>query len=89
MVGIRTSVETLAGAAYSRNLITRQVLEDVRILTLTQHWKANQLLLAIQDKIQLHPSSFFTFIEILQSEPALDYLARTLSECVCNSERMH
>ena len=78
MTGTRATVETLAGVAYSRKLISRQVLDDVRMPTLTQHKKADHLLLAIQDKVLVDPSSFFTFIEILESEPALYYLARTL-----------
>ena len=77
VTGITSSVETLAGEAYTKELIPRQVLDQV-LSTQPQRWKANILLLAIQDKIKVNPSSFSTFLDVLRSDPALDHLAGIL-----------
>ena len=77
VTGIRSCVETLAEAAYTRKLIPRQILDEV-LTTQPQRWKANILLLAIQDKIKVNPSSFSTFLDVLHSDPALEDLAGIL-----------
>ena len=77
VTGITSCVETLAGEAYTKKLIPRQVLDQV-LSTQPQRWKANILLLAIQDKIEVNPSSFSTFLDVLHSDPALDHLAGIL-----------
>ena len=79
VTGIRSSVDSLAIAAYSKRLIPKQVLEDVNTQSPPLR-KANTLLLAIQEKIEVNPPSFFTFLNILHSEPSLDYLATILKE---------
>jgi len=78
VTGIRSSVETLAEAAYTKKLIPRQVLDEVLTTTQPQRRKANILLLAIQDKIEVNPSSFSTFLDVLRSDKALDHLVRIL-----------
>ena len=88
VTGIRFSVETLAEVAYTKKLIPRQVLDEV-LTTQPQRRKANILLLAIQDKIKVNPSSFSTFLDVLHSDPALDHLAGILHNCANMSGHNH
>ena len=88
VTGIRSSANSLAVAAYSKRLIPKQVLEDVNT-QLPPLRKANTLLLAIQEKIEVNPTSFFTFLNILHSEPSLNYLATILEESASKSRHNH
>jgi len=78
VTGIRSSVETLAEVAYMKNFIPKQVLYEIQLTTQPQHRKANILLLAIQDQIEVNPTSFSKFLDVLRSDKALDHLARRL-----------
>jgi len=89
VTGITSCVETLAGEAYTEELIPRQVLGEVLTTTQSQRWKANILLLAIQDKIKVNPSSFFTFLDVLHSDPALKDLAGILHNGASMSGHNH
>lgn len=81
LTAITVCVRSLTTDAFSKKLIPEEVSDDI---TATNNYsnsqKANTFLLAVKNRIKGDSSAFYTFLDVLSSEPALEYLATRLKE---------
>ena len=71
----------LATELYSRDMISRDMRQEVQLETVPALIRTRKLLSAVEDQILTSPQpKFGDFLYILHSEPSLEHLARTLEE---------
>ena len=69
---------TVAPLAYSKELITDDVLDKATMETRSARQNALSFLTAIRDCIQVDPQAFYAFLDVLRSEPAFAALVAKL-----------
>ena len=77
MIAISSSPR-LVNQLYADDVITTPVRNKLSVMGLSKDEKNMILLNAVEDKIETDPSAFKAFVSALQSEPALDEMARQL-----------
>ena len=66
---------------YSRNMISTDINQEAQLETLSALTRTRKLLSAVEDQILANPTSKFRdFLDVLNSEPSLEHLARMLKE---------
>ena len=71
----------LAIQLYSREVISRDTRREAELETIPARTRTRKLLSAVGDQIIASPEpKFRDFLDILHSEPSLDYLVRMLEE---------
>ena len=71
----------LASLLYSRDMISRDARQEAQLETLSALTRTRKLLSAVEDQILTNPTSKFRdFLDVLNSEPSLEHLARKLEE---------
>ena len=70
----------LASSLYSTRIISRGVLNRVKLLTLTPSEKNVELFDAVEARIQTNPSDFGTLSDIFRSDPQLCVFAERLEQ---------
>ena len=71
----------LAAQLYVRDMISRDMRREAELETTPAPTRTRKLLSAVEDQILTSPEpKFGDFLNILHSEPSLDYLARKLEE---------
>ena len=77
--GIKSGLSDVASVAFSKSLITPDVMSEVYEVTgHSQKEKTHRLLSAIHDKISNQPSAFEDFVKALESVTSLEYLAKEM-----------
>ena len=77
----------LANSLYSRRIISRETLSEVRLPTLTDGTKNVILFDAVEDRIRTHPSDFLILLAILGRDSQLCIFAEGIrnSYCKCST----
>ena len=70
----------LASSLYSTRIISREILDRVKLLILTPTVKKMELFDAVEARIQTNPSDFGTLCDILRSDPQLCVFAERLEQ---------
>ena len=75
----------LASELYSKDMISREVRQEVQLETLNAQTRTYKLLSAVEDQIIASPASKFKdFLYILHSESSCEHLAKELEETYKN-----
>ena len=77
MIAISSS-PLLVNQLYADDVIAKSVLNKLTVIGISKDEKNMILLNSVEDKIETDPSAFMTFVSALQSEPALEEMARQL-----------
>ena len=77
MIAISSS-PLLVNQLYADDVITKSVRNKLTMIGISKDEKNMHLLDAVEDQIEIKPSAFMTFVSALQSEPALEEMARQL-----------
>ena len=73
---------TIAAEAYSRNLISRDVMDKMLVSTLTAREKAAILLTSVESQVSTNQQSFHEFVRVLKTQTNLVQTAEILQmEC--------
>ena len=73
----------LANSFYSAEIISREVLDRIKLPTLTPGEKNVVLFDAIEARIRTHPSDFCSLLTILSYEPSLRDFAKRIEDSYC------
>ena len=76
---VKTQPGSICDACFSKGYISPNIRDCMRIDSVTNESKAQKLIDAISDKIELNPSVFHGFMELLKS-PSTDDMAKILQE---------
>ena len=77
MIAVSSS-PLLVNQLYASDVITKSVLNKLTVMGYSKDEKNMILLNAVEEQIEIKPSAFMTFVSALQSEPALEEMARQL-----------